>query len=197
MRIITGKARGRKLKEPNGNAVRPTTAMVKEALFNIIQFDIEGRRVLDLFAGTGQLGIEALSRGAATCDFVENAKAAHALVRANLESSELAGGRVFQGDAASFLARAERYDLIFFDPPYDLPNLDQIIEKVVQFDILNQNGIMVCETKVETSLPEVAEPYQKGKEYRYGKTKITLYSRQSGKAERLCDPFFTLLRLSP
>jgi len=133
--------------------------------------------VLDLFAGTGQLGIEALSRGAASCDFVDSSKAAHMLVRANLEASGLSGGRVFQSDAASFISRAERYDLVFFDPPYELPNLDQIIAKVVQFDILNQNGIIVCETKVETTLPEVAEPYQKGKEYRYGKTKISLYTR--------------------
>jgi len=177
MRVITGIARGRKLKEPEGNATRPTTDMVKEAMFNIIQFDIEGRRVLDLFAGTGQLGIEALSRGAATCDFVDREKTGYQLVRANLASTELPGGRVYQSDAASFLKRGQRYDLIFFDPPHELKNIDQIIEKIVQFDILNQNGIMVCETKAETVLPEVAEPYQKGREYRYGKTKITLYTR--------------------
>jgi len=177
MRVITGTARGRKLKEPEGNSIRPTTDMVKEALFNIIQFDIEGRRVLDLCAGTGQLGIEALSRGAASCDFVDREKVASALVRANLALCELRGGQVFQSDASSFLKRGEKYDLVFFDPPYDLKNIDQIIEKIVQFDILNQNGIMVCETKVETGLPEVESPYQKGREYRYGKVKLTLYTR--------------------
>jgi len=177
MRVITGKARGRKLQEPEGRTIRPTTDMVKEAVFNIIQFDIEGRRVLDLFAGTGQLGIEALSRGAASCDFVEKDKTAYQLVRTNLASTELTGGQVFQSDAASFLKRGERYDLVFFDPPYELENIDQMIEKIVQFDNLNQNGIMVCETKAETDLPEVAEPYQKGREYRYGKVKITLYTR--------------------
>ena len=178
MRVITGLARGRKLKEPEGNSIRPTTDMVKEALFNIIQFDIEGRRVLDLFAGTGQLGIEALSRGAASCDFVDTSKAAHALVRANLAISQLVGGQVFQSDASSFLRRGEKYDLVFFDPPYEERKLDQIIEKAVQFDILNQNGIMVCETKLETALPEVSAPYEKGREYRYGKVKITLYTRK-------------------
>ena len=177
MRVITGTARGRKLKEPEGHAIRPTTDMVKEALFNMIQFDIEGRKVVDLFAGTGQLGIEALSRGAASCDFVDNSKAAYGLIRANLASSALSGGRVFQSDAAGFLNRGERYDLIFFDPPYDFGALDQIIAKIVQFDILNQNGIMVCETKMETVLPDVPAPYQKGREYRYGKVKITLYAR--------------------
>ncbi|MCL2588185.1 MAG: 16S rRNA (guanine(966)-N(2))-methyltransferase RsmD [Oscillospiraceae bacterium] len=177
MRVITGIARGRKLREPEGSAIRPTTSMVKEALFNIIQFDIEGRRVLDLFAGTGQLGIEALSRGAASCDFVDSSKAAYQLVKSNLASSELRGGQVFQSDAVSFLSRSQRYDLIFFDPPYELSNLDAIIEKIVQFDILNHHGIIACETKRETILPEVAAPYQKGKEYRYGKVKITLYTR--------------------
>jgi len=178
MRVITGLARGRKLKEPEGSSIRPTTDMVKEALFNIIQFDIEGRRVLDLFAGTGQLGIEALSRGAASCDFVDKEKAAVALVRTNLANAELEGGRVFQSDAASFLGKGEKYDLVFLDPPYDLKQFDQIIGKIVQFDILNQNGIMVCETKAEINLPEVAAPYEKGREYRYGKVKITLYTRK-------------------
>ncbi|MCL2568550.1 MAG: 16S rRNA (guanine(966)-N(2))-methyltransferase RsmD [Oscillospiraceae bacterium] len=177
MRVITGLARGRKLREPVDDNIRPTTAMVKEALFSIVQFDIEGRRVLDLCAGTGQLGIEALSRGAASCDFVDSSKEANQLIRANLASTQLVGGQVFQIDAASFLARGERYDLIFFDPPYGLANVDRILEKIVQFDNLNQHGIMVCETEVGTILPELAEPYQKGREYRYGKVKITLYTR--------------------
>ncbi len=85
MRVITGSARGRKLLEPSGMEVRPTTDMVKEAMFNIVQFDIEGRRVLDLFAGTGQLGIEALSRGAAECVFVDESPKSLKLVRTNLE----------------------------------------------------------------------------------------------------------------
>lgn len=84
MRVITGTARGRKLREPEGMASRPTTDNVKESMFNLIQFDIEGRRVLDLFAGTGQLGIEALSRGARSAVFVDESRAAVQLVRANL-----------------------------------------------------------------------------------------------------------------
>ena len=91
MRVITGTARGRKLLEPSGMEVRPTTDMVKEAMFNIVQFDIEGRRVLDLFAGTGQLGIEALSRGAAECVFVDESPKSLKLVRANLERCGLRG----------------------------------------------------------------------------------------------------------
>jgi len=177
VRIITGKARGRKLKEPADQAIRPTTSMVKEAIFNIVQFDIEGRRVLDLFAGTGQLGLEALSRGAKSCDFVDSMKAHVALVKENIKSTELDGGQVFLNDAKSFLQRGERYDLIFLDPPYDFKNLDQIIQDIVRFDILNKNGIMVCETKSEQGMPAVSAPYEKVREYRYGKVKVTVYTR--------------------
>jgi len=151
--------------------------VVKEAIFNIIQFDIEGRRVCDLFAGTGQLGLETLSRGAKSCDFVDSVKASIELIKHNIKATELAGARVFQSDARGFLKRGERYDLIFLDPPYDFPHLDQIVQDIVGFDILNKNGIIVCETKCEAPLPEVEAPYEKGKEYRYGKVKVSIYTR--------------------
>jgi len=151
--------------------------MVKEAVFNIVQFDIEGRRVLDLFAGTGQLGIECLSRGAVSCDFVDSSKAACELIRANLKTTELAGGHVYQSDAVGFLGRSRSYDLIFLDPPYGFLHLDKIIGAVEEFDILHKSGIMVCETDANTILPEVQAPYVKGREYRYGKVKITVYLR--------------------
>ena len=112
MRVITGAARGRRLREPVGSDIRPTTDQVKEALFNIIQFDIEGRRVLDLFAGTGQLGIEALSRGAAECVFVDADRTAQALIRENLAISKLQGGRIVAGDSLDYLRRGGRFDLI-------------------------------------------------------------------------------------
>ena len=99
MRVITGSAKGRKLKELQGRETRPTTDRVKEGLFNIIQFDIEGRRVLDLFAGTGQLGIECLSRGADRCTFVDLRKEAAALIRENLTWCALQErAQVIQGD---------------------------------------------------------------------------------------------------
>ena len=103
MRVITGSARGRRLRELEGQETRPTTDRVKEGIFNIIQFDIEGRRVLDLFAGTGQLGIEALSRGAESAVFVEQRRDAVRLIRENLELTGLADrGRVVNGDAMAF-----------------------------------------------------------------------------------------------
>jgi len=151
--------------------------MVKEAIFNIVQFDIEGRRALDLFAGTGQLGLEALSRGAKSCNFVDSARVHTELVKTNIKTTELDGGQVFLSDAKSFLQRGERYDLIFLDPPYDFKALDQIIQDIVRFDILHKNGIMVCETKWEQEMPDVAAPYEKVREYRYGKVKVTVYTR--------------------
>jgi len=179
MRVITGKARGRKLREPEGQAIRPTSAAVKEAIFNILQFDIPGRRVLDLFAGTGQLGIEALSRGARFCDFVDQSVAACKIVRANLEHCKLEGGRVHQMEAARFLRRAEGYDIIFLDPPYEPRQMETIVQNIQQFDILNKNGIMVCETREDANLPEPEAPYVCVRDYRYGKVKITLYTRQA------------------
>ena len=177
MRIITGTARGRKLTFPNGDHIRPTTSLVKESIFNIIQFDIEGRKVLDLFAGTGQLGLEALSRGAVSCDFVDASRDALALVKENLKHTQLANGQVFLADGKNFITAGKTYDLIFLDPPYGYETLDTIIEKIAQVDILSINGIIVCETDVHVTLPQLAPPYQKAKEYRYGKVKITLYQR--------------------
>lgn len=117
MRVITGSARGRRLKEIEGLETRPTTDRVKEALFSVIQFDIEGRRVLDLFAGTGQLGIEALSRGAESAVFVEQRKDAVQAVRENLVVCGLSDrARVVSGDAMSYLKSGEKFDLIFLDP---------------------------------------------------------------------------------
>ncbi|MBU5434300.1 16S rRNA (guanine(966)-N(2))-methyltransferase RsmD [Pseudoflavonifractor sp. MSJ-37] len=179
MRVITGSARGKRLKELEGMETRPTTDRVKEGLFNIIQFDLEGRRVLDLFGGTGQLGIEALSRGAASCDFVDLRKDAAAVIRANLKETRLEDrGRVVQGDSLSFLAGCRgKYDVIFLDPPYASGLLEKAMELVCKIDILSEHGIMVCESAADHVLPDVEAPYEKGRDYRYGKIKITLYRR--------------------
>ena len=180
MRVITGTARGKRLKELPGLDTRPTTDRVKEGLFNIIQFDIEGRRALDLFAGTGQLGIEALSRGAAFCDFVEVNPAAVKVVRENLETTGLGGAAaVHQRDFAAFLqsVRGQKYGLVFLDPPYAQTTLERALETIADIDIVAGNGIMICESAADKILPELEAPYAKGKEYRYGKIKLTLYRR--------------------
>ena len=179
MRVITGKVRGRRLKEPAGLDIRPTTDMVKEAIFNIIQFDIEGRRVLDLFAGTGQLGIECLSRGADSCVFVETGKEGLALIRHNLALCKLQA-QVVTGDALVYLERCKSnsFDLIFLDPPYESELLIAALEKIVAFDILSEGGIIICESRPDKELPNPESPYFLKKAYRYGKVKLTVYGRK-------------------
>lgn len=179
MRVITGSARGKRLKDLPGLDTRPTTDRVKEGLFNVIQFDIEGRRVLDLFAGTGQLGIECLSRGAAFCDFVDSAPAAMKVVRENVTACRLSDRAAFhQKDFSAFLGGARgKYDLIFLDPPYASGNLERAMERIAEIDIVSGNGIIICESPVEHSLPELPAPYERTGEYRYGKIKVTLYRR--------------------
>jgi 16S rRNA (guanine(966)-N(2))-methyltransferase RsmD len=178
MRVITGTARGRKLKEPVGMDIRPTTDSVKEAIFNTIQFDIEGRRVLDLFAGTGQLGIEALSRGAAEAVFVDRDRESVKIVKENLKACALQAA-VRQEDALTALRREEKFDLIFVDPPYDAGLYGPVLETIKSVDKLTDGGIIICEARSTEPLPDLAAPYGKRKEYRYGKVKIAIYTKES------------------
>lgn len=179
MRIISGMARGKKLKELAGDDTRPTTDRVKEGLFNIVQFDIEGRRILDLFAGTGQLGLECLSRGAREVVFVDMRREAVAQVRENLALTGFSDrAQVHQSDYLAFLSRCkEKFDLIFLDPPYDTGLLEKAAELVAGIDILSEHGIMVCESTALAVLPQLAPPYEMGRQYRYGKILLTLYRR--------------------
>ena len=176
MRVITGIAGGRKLKSPEGEAVRPTTDQVKQAIFNILQFDLEGRRILDLFGGTGQLGIEALSRGAREAVFTDNSRTSIQLIRENLRRCGLEG-KVLQTDAMAYLARGEKFDVIFIDPPYDGGLYQAVLEQINAVDNLTEGGIIVCEARAGTVLPELAPPYRKLREKRYGNVKICLYSK--------------------
>ena len=181
MRVITGTARGRRLKTPPGLDTRPTTDKVKESIFNIIQFDIEGRRVLDLFAGCGQMGIEALSRGAEHCTFVEMRRDASAVVRENLAVCQLeAQGSVKQMDAPAYLQSCrEKFDLVFLDPPYEGELLAQALNLITLIDIVSEHGIIICEISSEGKRPKLAEPYAIVKEYKYGKTTILRIERNA------------------
>ena len=174
MRVITGTARGRKLKTPENYDIRPTTDNVKESVFNIIQFDIEGRRVLDLFAGTGQLGIECLSRGAAEAVFIDENTAAVKIVKENLKTCGFTAA-VLQQDALSYLRHCGRFDLVFVDPPYDSGLYESVLETINSVDILSDGGIILCESRREKTLPDMRVPYRKKKEYSYGRVKLTVY----------------------
>lgn len=181
MRVITGSARGRRLLELEGMETRPTTDRVKEGVFNALQFDVEGRRVLDLFAGTGQMGIECLSRGADSAVFVDRRKDAADLVRQNLALTGLQGrARVVQGDSLEFLAgTAERFDLVFLDPPYATNLQEEALKRLTApgFDILAPYGIIVAEHPAERRL-EIPAACRLQRTYRYGKIAVTLFRRE-------------------
>ena len=178
MRVITGKARGVQLKTPEGMLTRPTADRVKEALFSIINFDLPGAAVLDLFGGTGQLGIEALSRGAAEAVFVEKRLDAVRLVKENLALCQLQDkARVHAGDAMAYLRSGEKFDLIFLDPPYGSDLLNQALETITAFDICRAHGIIVAESAADKALPVLAPPYRLYREYRYGQIKLTVFHR--------------------
>ncbi len=180
MRVITGTARGRRLGELKGQETRPTTGKVKEAVFSALQFDLEGRRVLDLFAGTGQMGIEALSRGASSCVFVDMRRDAAALVRENLAVCGLSDrAQVVCGDAMGYLASVRApFDLVFLDPPYGDEVLERAIAHIARFDILAPRGIIVAESPADKTLPALSAPYGVYREYRYGRIKVTVYHRE-------------------
>lgn len=180
MRVITGKARGISLKTPEGMLTRPTADRVKEALFSIINFDIPGARVLDLFGGTGQLGIEALSRGAESAVFVDAREDACRLIRENLKRTRLEGeGRVVRSDYLDYLRRCrEQYHIIFLDPPYAEDFLENALKCITEIDILQSNGIIVTERPLGKELPWDYPGYTRSKDYKYGKTLLTLYRKE-------------------
>lgn len=179
MRVITGTARGRRLRELPGLETRPTTDRVKEGLFSAVQFELEGRRVLDLFAGTGQLGIEALSRGAASAVFVDRRADAAAVIRENLKLTGLTDrARVLAGDSMAYLnTLRERFGLILLDPPYEAGLLEPALAHIARFDILLPDGIMIAEHPAERRMPTMAAPYGISRTYRYGKIGLTVYRR--------------------
>ena len=175
MRVITGTARGRKLLTIQGEEVRPTTDRVKEAVFSIIQFQIEGRRFLDLFAGSGQMGIEALSRSAAQAVFVDARKESIDTIQKNLRSTGLEkGARVHHMDAQVFLSQKnEPFDLAFLDPPYQTGLLQQVLPQVAS--IMNPGGVILCEHPQKEEMPERVGDFVKTKQYRYGKIMVTAF----------------------
>ncbi len=177
MRVITGKARGVQLKTPEGMLTRPTGDRVKEALFSIINFDIPGAKVLDLFGGTGQLGIEALSRGAESAVFVDAREEACGLIRENLRRTKLEG-RVVRADYLEYLSRCrEKFSIIFLDPPYAEVFLENALKRISEIDILQSGGIIVAERPLGKELPWELEGYTRSKDYKYGKTLLTLYRK--------------------
>ena len=179
MRVITGKARGVQLKTPEGMQTRPTADRVKEALFSIINFDIPGAAVLDLFGGTGQLGIEALSRGAKSCTFVDAREDACKIIRENLRRTKLEDNtKVVRGDYLDYLKRSrEKFDIILLDPPYAEVFLENSLKCITEIDILQSGGIIIAERPLGKELLLEFEGYTRSKDYKYGNTLLTLYRK--------------------
>ena len=177
MRVITGSARGKKLKTLEGNDVRPTSDKVKEAIFSIIQFDVPGASVLDLFAGSGQLGIEALSRGASHCVFVDKSAASISVVKENVNGTGFVkSSRILNMDSIDYLKTAKSgLDIALLDPPYRMG----LIEKALPLlcPKMNDGGIVVCEHESELTLPDAVEEFRALKRYKYGNISLTTYMK--------------------
>ena len=181
MRVVAGSARGTVLKTPEGMLTRPTADRVKEAVFSILHFDVQDALVLDLFGGTGQLGIEALSRGAKRAVFVDHQQKACELIRENLRRTRFTGqGSVVRGDYLEYLRRTrEKFDIILLDPPYAENFLENALNCIAEIDILRDNGIIVTERPLEKALDLQLPGFVRSRDYKYGKTLIALYRRQN------------------
>lgn len=175
MRVITGMARGRRLETLEGEDVRPTTDRVKEAVFSIIQFDLLERNFLDLFAGSGQMGIEAISRGAKSAFFVDSSKKSLDVIRKNIKSVKFdQQSKVFAMDFHSFLSmNTVEFDIAFLDPPYSTGVLQDALSLVAEN--MKETGIIIAENPLNEPLSKEYGDFRLDREYRYGKIKITTF----------------------
>lgn len=178
MRIITGEYRGRRLHAPVDDKIRPTTDKVKEALFSILTGEIYDSNVLDLFAGTGSLGLEALSRGAKHCWFGDNSRESLRLLKENIAHCQANDkATVLAGDFRKVLGRIqEKMDIILLDPPYNQGMLPDCFEQIEALGILAEGGIVVAEHRREEMLPEQMGNLEKVKERKYGTVVLSIYS---------------------
>jgi len=179
MRVISGTARGTKLESLDGLSTRPTIDRVKEGIFSAIQFVIPGAKVLDLFAGSGQMGIECLSRGAQKGVFVDSNRDAANIVIRNIKACSLFDKATVVNMAAQDYLRTAKdsFDLVFLDPPYNMGILDEIMEKVYQ--ITEPDGIIMAESELGWSLKKEIPGLREVKKYKYGKVLVTKFIKEN------------------
>ena len=179
MRIISGSARGRKLMSPEGMETRPTSDRVKESVFNIISPYVYGAVVLDLFAGSGALGVEALSRGAETAVFVENNASAQKVLKKNIELARFEDkSKVFGCGFDAYLnSSAVKFDIVFLDPPYKSGYYKKALELIRDKSLLSEEGIVVAEYEFGQTLPAVLG-YELLKDRKYGKTSVAVLKKE-------------------
>ncbi len=185
LRIITGVAKGKKLESLPGEATRPTSERIKEAVFSSIQFDMENRRVLDLFAGTGQLGLEALSRGAASAFFVDSEREAIEIVKKNAKITGLFDKcKYLVSDWRNYIRKAsgrEKFDLVFVDPPYSMECCTDALTRLVDAELLAGGAIIVLESGTEEVNANIYQNFELLKSTHYGKktfVNILLYKEE-------------------
>jgi len=186
MRIITGKAKGTRLITLEGEATRPTAERVKEALFSMLQFDIEGRRVLDLFAGSGQMALEALSRGAASAVLVDKSKEAHKIILKNIEKTRFSAEcRALCMDFSEFARRnsGEKFDIVFLDPPYKEGLYVPALSALLEADMLKAGSLVICESESEDIFGDrsVLDFFSVVRVARYGRAIVTILEKQGAK----------------
>ncbi len=181
MRIIAGKRRGLQLKAPDGFDVRPTADRVKEAVFSALQFELYERRVLDLFAGSGALGLEAISRGAASCIFVEKDPDALSILRTNVETADFQNrAKIIHGDYRDVLKRAiGPFDLVFLDPPYAAGFYEEALSLLCTGDLLSEEAIVIVESDKSHGTMALPNELILHKEKKYGSTTIKFLRRQT------------------
>ncbi len=180
MRVISGKARGLKLNTPKNDDVRPTTDRVKESLFNMINSYIMDSEILDLFAGTGSLGIECLSRGANQCIFVDNSKESINIVKSNIKKARVENESIvlnldFKSAINSLSSKNKQFDVIFMDPPYYKNMFSDALSAVDNNNLLKEDGIIVVEHDTVDKFPDNMGRLYKSREKKYGNTTLTFY----------------------
>lgn len=178
MRVITGSARGRSLETLKGDDVRPTTDKVKEAVFSMIQFEIEGRDFVDVFAGSGQMGIEALSRGARSATFIDMSKKSTACIERNLKVTNLQQfAAVVTANSLDYIAHTPReYDIAFLDPPYNKGLLQEMMPIIAQK--MRKTGVIICESALNDKILQKYYKFTLDRERTYGKIKVSTYRHE-------------------
>lgn len=181
MRVISGKYRGKKLFATDDVTIRPTLDRVKETLFNIIQFDVRSAKVLDLFAGSGALGIECISRGASEVVFVDNDTKSLSVLKKNLDLLKDEPYIVYENDYlyALKMLQGKKFDIIFVDPPYDKGLYVSALTKISELKLLSENGKIICEHKKELTLPDEIQRLVKQREKDIGSVSLCFYTGET------------------
>lgn len=183
MRVIAGVAKGRRLRVPKRKGVRPTSEYLREALFDILGSSVHGVRFLDLYAGSGAVGIEALSRGAAEVVFLEQDPACLQVLRANVAMTGLQERRVVAGDVLRALPRLvrqrEHFDIIFVDPPYETDLAMRTLDALASGDLLRPRGVVIVEHFAKDPLPQDIGMLGRVREKAHGQTVLSFYQRKT------------------